>query len=531
MSKKLSRFERVLEEARNLLEERVRPDLATSKLHRFAHFCVMVWKSFNRNRCPVRAAALAYVTLLAMIPMLAIAMSITSSLLKDEGEEQISEFITRLVASVTPPDMLSTNITAANTNTLVTVTNITVPPDSATAAPPELPSGDTNVVSVMRTTSSTNQSVVPAFMQTQEVIQARKTAARYINEFIQNTRSGALGITGSVVLIVAAISMLSRIEDTFNDIWGVAHGRSWFTRVVVYWSVISLVPVLLAVALGLATGQHLEGTREFLTRMPLLSKLLFQILPIVVLSGTFSLIYALIPNTHVNWRAAVVGGLTGGILFHLNSTISALYVSRVVSNSKIYGSLGLIPVLMIGMYLGWTILLLGAQVGYAFQNRRTYAEEKQIESINQRGREFVALRLVTLVGQHFLSGAAPPSVAGMSQHLGVPTRLVQQLMQTLCAAHLMVETAGNDGGYVPSRPMEQITCHDILMALRATHGQDFATRDEPSRSEVYGEFHRIEEAERQAAASVTVLDLVQRTQRHVQDRAVLAVEDTPNSPV
>ena len=101
-----------------------------------------------------------------------------------------------------------------------------------------------------------------------EAVKARHAMARYIHEFIQNTRSGALGVTGSMLLIFVAISMLSRIEDTFNDIWGVARGRSWFMRVVLYWGVISLAPMLLVVALGLATGPHLEGTRKLLTTMP-----------------------------------------------------------------------------------------------------------------------------------------------------------------------------------------------------------------------------------------------------------------------
>jgi membrane protein len=184
----------------------------------------------------------------------------------------------------------------------------------------------------------------------------------------------------------------------------------------------------------------------------------------------------------------------------------------VVSNSKIYGSLGLVPVFMIGLYFSWLILLFGAQVGYAYQNRASYFEEKQIENINQRGREFVALRLMTYIGQRFTRGEPPPSAVEIAEVLAVPTRLVQQLMQTLSAARLVTEAAGAEPAYLPARPLETITCHDILLALRASQGQELATRDEPTRSEVYGEFHRIEEAERHAAASVTMLALVNRAQ-------------------
>ena len=361
-------------------------------------------------------------------------------------------------------------------------------------------------------TSQTNQATATAYSETEEAKQARQAVAKYIHEFIQNTRSGALGVTGSVLLVFAAISLLSRVEDTFNDLWGVTRGRNWFMRIVLYWGVISLVPVLLVVALGLATGPHLETTRRLLTTTPFVGNLAFQLLPVVLLCVTFAAFYALMPNTKVHWRAALLGGVAAGILFHLNNLVSVLYVSRVVSNSKIYGSIGLVPVFMIGLYLSWLIVLFGAQVASAYQNRAMYFEEKEAAGINQRGREFVALRLMTFVGQRFLRGELPPSVMEAAVALDVPGQLVRQIMQTLCAARLVTEASGADVAYMPARPLEDITCHDVLRALRATPGQELGTRDEPTRAEVYGEFQRIEEAERRAAASLTLLALSHRAE-------------------
>ena len=502
MAKKVSRFQKLREEALALFDERALGSLAEfSNWQKFAHFWVLVWRSFTRNRCPVRASALAYATVLALIPMLAVAMSISSALLKQEGEDQIDQFIIKLVASVIPPATLSTNSTGTDATSIGPSASATNAVEAA-ANNPSLSGGS----------GQTNANALPAFAQDEQAVKARRAIARSIHEFIQNTRSGTLGVTGSILLVFAAISMLSRIEDTFNDIWGVARGRSWFMRIVLYWGVISLAPMLLIVALGLATGPHLAGTREFLTTMPFVSSLLFKVLPVTVLCLTFALFYALIPNTKVHWQAALAGGLAGGLLFHLNNVVSVLYVSRVVSNSKIYGSLGLLPVFMIGLYFAWVILLFGAQVAYAYQNRATYFEEKQVENINQRGREFVALRLMTCIGQRFVLGLRPPSAVEISAALAVPTRLVQQLMRTLAAARLVTETSGTEPGYLPARPLETITCHDILLALRASQGQELSTRDEPARTEVYGEFHRIEEAERQAAGSVTMLALVNRAQ-------------------
>jgi membrane protein len=514
MAKKASRLRRLREGAQTLLDERaLRARTEHSKLHRFVHFWVMVGGSFVRNRCPVRASALAYVTILALIPMLAVIVSITSSLLKKQGEENIDHFIIKLVVSATSaaakgqPSRPTPEARAfADTN-------------SPTAAV-EPAAQATNDLAVASPPSANSTNGLPAFAQAAKAVETRRAIAHYIHQFIQNTRSGALGVTGSVALIFVAISMLSRIEDTFNDIWGVARGRSWFMRVILYWAVISLVPVLLVVALGLATGPHLASTGKLLATMPFVGHfvmpIVFQLAPIAVLCLTFALVYVLIPNTKVQWGAALIGGLVSGALFHLNNAVSVLYVSRVVSNSRIYGSLGLVPVFMIGLYLSWLILLFGAQVAYAYQSRAAYFEEKQIENINQRGREFVALRLITCVGQRFVRGEPPPGLGEIAEGLAVPTRLVQQIMQTLCAARLVTEAAGSEPAYLPARPLETITCHDVLLAMRATEGQELATRDEPARTEVFGEFHRIEEAEREAASSVTMLALVNRAQGRKQ---------------
>ena len=445
--------------------------------------------------------------------MLAVALSVSTTFLKQDGEERISSLIDKFVSSVTPPAMLGTNGVADTMGDLDDAPTALVGTNGA-AQPTAHPT----------TPAQSAQST--AACQDARYVAARKTVTDTINRYIRNTRTKTIGVTGTILLFFVAISMLSRIEETFNDIWGVERGRSWFKRIVQYWAVITLGPILLVVALGLTSGPHLASTRRLLESMPVVGEVLFIVLPVVVLCVTFALLYMLMPNTHVQWRAAAVGGSLGGVAWYLNNLFSVFYVSRVVGNSRIYGSLGLVPVFMIGLYVGWLILLFGAQVAYAFQNRAAYLQEKQIEGINQRGREFIALRLMTHVGQRFLHGQPPATLIEMSTHLAVPTRLAQQLMQVLAAAQLVVEVAGAETAYTLARPPDCVTCHDILLALRAGQGQSLATRDEPARTEVYGEFERILEAERQAASStVTVLAMVNRA----ETRALPMAGETKNA--
>jgi membrane protein len=466
-----------------------------SRLERFAHFWVLVWHSFARNRCPVRAAALSYTTLLALIPLLAVAISVTSSLLKNQGEEKIYGVIDKFVSNIMPPARLTTNgpvtlnlgpgMTAA-----LTLTNA-----AAATNAPSLAGGDTRVEA------------------------AQKVVAKEIHAFIQRTRSATLGVVGMLLLVSVAIRMLASVEATFNDIWGVARGRSWLWRVVLYWTAITLGPLLLVGALGLASGPHLETTRNLITRTPFVGGLIFEFLPLVVLWLGFALVYLLMPNTRVKFSAALAGGIVGGSLWQLNNFFGFIYVSRVVTNFKIYGGLALVPVFMIGLYFSWLILLFGAQVAYAFQNRKSYLQEKLVENVNQRGKEFIALRLMTLIGGRFQRGGQAATLPQISAELGIPTRLAQQVLRPLLAARLVTEIAGAEPAYLPARPLDAINAHHVLRAARGGAGPEAATRDEPARAEVLGEFAKIEEAERDAAARVTLLALVNRAQKQIEDAA------------
>jgi membrane protein len=482
-------------------------ETGVSRLERFVHFWVLVGRSFVRNRCPVRASALSYSTLLALIPLLAVAIGVTSSLLKQQGEEKIYQAIDKFVSNIMPPATLNTNGEAVS-----------------------LDLGPSMSVALTRTNSAAGTNAPAAANnpdKDRQVVAVQKEVARNIQEFVKNTQGTALGVTGMLLLVLVAIRMLANIEMTFNDIWGVTRGRSWFARVIQYWTVITLGPLLLICALGLAGSPHLQATKNLVSDMPVIGGFVFQLLPLVVLWLAFALFYLLVPNTKVQFNAAFVGGVVAGSLWHLNNVFGFLYVSRVVTNSKIYGSLGLIPVFMAGLYFSWFILLFGAQVAYAFQNRAAYLQDKLADNVNQRGREFVALRLMTNLGQRFQRGLPPATMAQISAELGLPSRLVQQVLRTLLAAGLVLEIHGAETGYSPARPLDSITAQHILLAMRTVLGQDMITQDEPVRAEVFGEFARIQQAEEAAASAVTLQALVNR----VQARLELAPPgDGKNSP-
>ena len=452
-----------------------------SRLERFAHFWVLVARQFVHHRCLVRASALSFSTLLALIPLLAVVVSITSGLLKGQDEQKFSSAIEKMVASLTPSATMPANSTATenlSTNADGAVTNL---------------SSSTNVVAA-----------APAIAP-----DTQKETARQIHNFVQNTSSSTLGLTGMIFLIFTAISLLRGIEETFNDIWGVTRGRSWFMQIMLYWTTLTLGPLLMA-ALALAGGTHFQRTRDLLESAPQFSPVSEHLVPILIVSLTLALFYKLTPNTKVETRAALLGGFFAGTAWHLYNQLGFVLAARVMSASKLYGSLFLLVLLMGGLYIVWLILLFGAQMAYAFQNRAAYLQDRLADNVNQRGREFVALRIMTCLGQRFQNALRPATVPQLSSELEIPSRLTQSVLRTLAHTRLVTEIAGEEAAFVPARPLPDINAYDILLAMRTGNGQELPRRTQPALAEIYGEFARLEQAERTAAAGISLLTLVQR---------------------
>jgi membrane protein len=433
-----------------------RDQSSLSKWRRVAHFWYMVGRSFNANRAPVRASALAYTTLLALIPILAVFVSISTSFLKKDGEKPIDNLIQKAVSYMAPQLGLSET-------------------------------GDPNAAA-----------------------RNRAAVVQNIMSYIDNINSGKLGATAAIALIFVGISLLSTIEATFNDMWGVTRGRPWTQRIIQYWAVLSLGPILIVTALTLNTSTQFARVGRMIDASPFLAGSVFKVLPVVVLVVSLTFFYKLIPNTRVLWVPALVGGTVGGILLQANSLFSVIYLSKVVSFSKIYGSIGAIPIFLIGIYFSWLIVLFGSQVGYAYQNRLAYLQEREAESVNQQGREFVALRMMTYIAQRFEAGEKAPTRTEMAKNIGVPTQLAAQVILPLVHSKLLMEVQGEETGYAPGRPIEKISIEDILCSLRAGQGRELATADDPARAVVREQFERVLLSEMQVANAVNLKAIVSR---------------------
>lgn len=197
---------------------------------------------------------------------------------------------------------------------------------------------------------------------------AGTTVVEYLNQFIENYRSGTVGLIGFILLVLSLISVLTSIERSFNDIWGIPKSRSFIKRFTAYWSLITIGPVLLGLSLTI-TGM-LQSNR-LVTQILSLSgyqQFLIAKIPWLTTWALFTVLYLVMPNTNVRIRSALIGGVIGGTLWEIAKIGYTVYAAKVVTYSAVYGSLGIIPIFLVWIYYTWLVVLIGAQLAYADQH-------------------------------------------------------------------------------------------------------------------------------------------------------------------
>lgn len=201
---------------------------------------------------------------------------------------------------------------------------------------------------------------VEAFLFQNFVPAAGDTVKDYLHQF--SDQAGKLTAVGLVILLLSSLLLLATIEDAFNDIWRVHRGRVLFQRLLVYWAVITLGPLLITVSLSMSST--LLSMRAFSDQSLIVgaTQFLLRYLPILFELGAFVLFYKAIPNTEVKFSHALVGGTVATILFELAKMGFAFYILNFRSYQLIYGALSTIPIFFVWVYLSWLVMLIGAVV-------------------------------------------------------------------------------------------------------------------------------------------------------------------------
>ena len=172
-------------------------------------------------------------------------------------------------------------------------------------------------------------------------------------------KANKLGVVGLFFLGVTALALMLTIDRTLNAIWRVQRPRPMAQRVLVYWAALTLGPLLLGGSLTL-TSYAVSVGQGFITKMPGNLAALLGGADILLLGLAIAGLFHYVPNTHVRWRHALLGGAFVSVGFSLAKSLLAWYVKQVPTYSTLYGAFATVPVFLIWVYLGWVIVLLGA---------------------------------------------------------------------------------------------------------------------------------------------------------------------------
>jgi membrane protein len=181
----------------------------------------------------------------------------------------------------------------------------------------------------------------------------------YLNQFA--AKAGQMGWTGAVILLVTALALVLTIDRKLNDIWRVRRVRPLAQRVLVYWAVLTLGPLLLAASLSL-TSYAVSANRGLVGALPGGVRFVLDTLEFVLITSGMVFLFRFVPNTRVAWKHAVLGGVFVATGMELAKRLLGWYVSAVPTYAAVYGAFATLPILLVWIYLLWVIVLLGAVV-------------------------------------------------------------------------------------------------------------------------------------------------------------------------
>lgn len=290
-----------------------------------------------------------------------------------------------------------------------------------------------------------------------------------IQRFFGGVNSKSLSLLSAVLVIWAALALLSTIERAFNHIWHVSRGRSFLHRMINYWALLTLGPLLVGVGIYVTT--QYAAIRDIETTV-----LAYRIVPVILsylLSLlAFFLLYFVLPSTKVNPAAALWGAAVAALVWSFAKHGFSTYVTQFIPYSKIYGVLGLIPLSVFWIHITWLIALFGLQLTYTTQHLKTL-DAAEIESSKNGKQEYFITNDLTVINiareiaRTFARDEGPLSCEALCNRLRLPLELGDDILEYLVKARLLVKTSEPEVGFVPARDPEHITLSEITEALAA----------------------------------------------------------------
>jgi len=352
-----------------------------------------------------------------------------------------------------------------------------------------------------------------ARMQGQE--EAAERIIGFARSLLENTKGGAIAGVGIVFLFWTVIKVLGNIEKSFNDIWGVKAPRAMGRKLADYLSVMMICPVLLILASSV-TVLLTTQVSSMLERLSFLGYFadaliwLLELLPYGVIWLVFTFIYVFMPNTKVEVKSALWGGILAGTIYQL---VQLAYITFQIGVSKygaIYGSFAALPLFLVWLQLSWLIVLLGAEVSFAHQNVTTYEFEQDCLSASQSFKRTVALAVISHCVKKFLKGERPSTAGDICHELEMPIRLVRSVLAELTEARLLSEVCTDSAGDIAYQPACDTHLLTVASVMERLDQQGVATvpmAESPEIRKLRESLKSFREMNEQSSANLRLQDL------------------------
>ena len=268
--------------------------------------------------------------------------------------------------------------------------------------------------------------------------------ADYIQSFASNIRIGALGPIGLASSLAVTYLLFANVERAFGEIWQNQEKRGIIRKFTVFWTLATLGPLLMAISVVQGAGL----VHQFA---------LFRILlPFLATSLLLVLVNRLMPNRRVPWSSALVGGVLSALLFETSKHLFALYFTKMAFGNYriVYGRLALLPVLLVWIHLSWSAVLMGAVAARVLASPE---EPKRIARANAR----LGLRVITAIAQWFSEGNKAMPRAELAARIELTPSVLDDVLTRLRDAGLLVRVSGDTEGFMPARPLENITAAQV----------------------------------------------------------------------
>ncbi|MCH8308720.1 MAG: YihY/virulence factor BrkB family protein [Proteobacteria bacterium] len=337
--------------------------------------------------------------------------------------------------------------------------------------------------------------------------QGREITEQVIN-LVDNVKGGLLGGVSLAFFIYTAISMVQKVEESFNYVWYVSKPRSFARRFSEYFFVLLIGPILMVTALGMLTSIKSNAFVQMILTYESLGPIFVvasKFTPYLLITGVFTFLYMYMPNTKVKFKSALVGGLAGGFLWASAGAFFATFILYASRTQLIYSGFAVAITTLIWLYLSWLILLIGAQLAFYFQQPAFLRIGRREPRLSNSMRERLALNVMYLVGKAFRDPDATTSIREISQQLSMPSIALAPVTDALEGAALLITTENEE--LLPGREMSRIPLNDILAVVR-TKGETGSYRDPAWTAEIDALGAEMDGALARVTAEKTLSDLL-----------------------